>query len=526
VEACERAGLVFLGPTPAQMRALGLKHTAREIAEREGAPLLTGTGLLIDETHALAEAERCGYPVILKSTAGGGGIGMRVCRTAAELTQHFGTVARMGAANFGQGGVYLERFVERARHIEVQIFGDGLGNVIALGERDCSAQRRNQKVVEETPAPGLRDDIRRRLWDTAETLARAVNYRSAGTVEFLYDRTVRISSSRSEHAPAGGARRRPEEVTGVDIVEWMVRLGAGTLLPLETLRVAPSGASIQVRVYAEDAAHDFRPSTGLLTDVRLPPGVRCDTWVERGTEVTPYYDPMLAKIIVKGATRAEAMARLETALAEASFAGLETNLDYLRQIVTEPEFRAGGFPTSFLSRVRYQPRAFEVVDPGMQTTVQDYPGRSGFWHVGVPPSGPMDPVAFRLVNRLVGNDDTAAGLECTMTGPRLRFFRDAVIALGGADMLAKVDGVPVERWRAIAVKAGSELRLGAAAGAGARAYIAVRGGLDVPAYLGSRATFILGKFGGHAGRVLRMGDMLRWHDAGDAIEAGPHSRKR
>jgi urea carboxylase len=438
---------------------------------------------------------------------------MRVCRTPAELGQHFAAVARLGAANFGQGGVYLERFVERARHIEVQIFGDGAGHVIALGERDCSAQRRNQKVVEETPAPGLRDDVRRRLWDTAELLARAVKYRSAGTVEFLYDSDHQDFFFLEVNTRLQVEHGVTEAVTGVDIVDWMVRLGAGTLPPLDTLRVEPAGASIQVRVYAEDPAHDFRPSTGQLTGVRLPKGSRCDTWVERGTEVTPYYDPMLAKIIVRGATRAEAIARLGMALAETSFAGLETNLDYLRQIVVESEFVAGGFPTSFLSRVRYQPRAFEVLDPGMQTTVQDHPGRTGFWHVGVPPSGPMDPLAFRLVNRLVGNSDDAAGLECTMMGPRLRFFRDAVIALGGADMNAKVDGAPVDRWRAITVRAGSELRLGAAAGAGARAYIAVRGGLDVPAYLGSRATFILGKFGGHAGRVLRMGDMLRWHES-------------
>jgi urea carboxylase len=512
VEACERAGLTFLGPSAAQMRALGLKHTAREIAEREGAPLLTGTGLLIDESHALAEAERCGYPVILKSTAGGGGIGMRVCRYPGELAQHFGAVARLGAANFGQGGVYLERFVERARHIEVQIFGDGAGGVIALGERDCSAQRRNQKVIEETPAPGLRDDVRHRLWNAAELLGRAVHYRSAGTVEFLYDADREDFFFLEVNTRLQVEHGVTEEVTGVDIVEWMVRLGAGTLPPLETLRVVPSGASIQVRLYAEDPAHDFRPSTGLLTDVRRPPGVRCDTWVERGTEVTPYYDPMLAKVIVRGDTRAEALARLETALADASWSGLETNLDYLRQVLGEPEFVAGGFPTSFLSRVRYRPRAFEVLDPGMQTTVQDYPGRTGFWHVGVPPSGPMDPLAFRLVNRLVGNGDDAAGLECTMTGPRLRFFTDAVVAIGGADMRAKVDGVPAPRWKRIAVSAGSELRLGAAADAGARAYIAVRGGLDVPAYLGSRATFILGKFGGHAGRVLRAGDMLRWHE--------------
>jgi urea carboxylase len=511
VEACERAGLVFLGPTPGQMRALGLKHTAREIAEREGAPLLPGTGLLADETHALAEAERCGYPIILKSTAGGGGIGMRVCRTPGELADHFAAVARLGAANFGQGGVYLERFVERARHIEVQIFGDGAGHVLALGERDCSAQRRNQKVIEETPAPGLRPEVRRRLWETAETLARAVNYRSAGTVEFLYDADREEFFFLEVNTRLQVEHGVTEEVTGVDIVDWMVRLGAGELPPLETRRLVPAGASIQVRIYAEDAAHDFRPSTGLLTDVRFPEGVRCDSWVERGTEVTPYYDPMLAKIIVRGDTRDDALTRLDAALAETAFAGVETNLDYLRQVIAEPEFRAGGFPTSFLTRVHYHPRAFEVLDAGMQTTVQDYPGRMGFWHVGVPPSGPMDTLAFRLVNRLVGNDDTAAALECTMTGPRLRFFSDAVIALGGADMKARLNGAPVERWRAIEVAAGSELRLGAAAGPGARAYVAIRGGLDVPVYLGSRATFILGKFGGHAGRVLRMGDMLRWH---------------
>jgi urea carboxylase len=517
VEACEAAGLVFLGPTASQMRALGLKHTAREIAEREGAPLLPGTGLLSDEAHALAEAERCGYPIILKSTAGGGGIGMRVCRTPGELMEHFASVARLGVANFGQGGVYLERFVERARHIEVQIVGDGAGKVLALGERDCSAQRRNQKVIEETPAPGLTPAVRRRLWQTAETLARAVQYRSAGTVEFLYDADREEFFFLEVNTRLQVEHGVTEEVTGIDIVDWMVRLGAGELPPLDTLRVEPAGASIQVRIYAEDAAHGFRPSTGLLTDVRLPPGVRCDTWVERGTEVTPFYDPMLAKIIVRGDSREDALTRLEAALAGTSFAGIETNLDYLRQVVAEPEFHAGGFPISFLNRVDYHPPALEVLDAGTQTTVQDYPGRTGFWHIGVPPSGPIDALAFRLVNRLVGNDDEAAGLECTLTGPTLRFFSDAIIALGGADMTARVNGAPVERWRALAVAAGSELRLGAAAGPGARAYIAIRGGLDVPEYLGSRATFILGKFGGHAGRVLRMGDVLRWQP-GPAVQ--------
>jgi urea carboxylase len=508
--ACETAGIVFLGPTADQMRALGLKHLAREIAIEVGAPLLPGTALLTDEAHAAREAERCGYPVILKSTAGGGGIGMRVCHTASELRDHFAAVSRLGASNFGQAGVYLERFVERARHIEVQIFGDGLGGVLALGERDCSAQRRNQKVLEETPAPGLSSDVRRQLMDASTKLARARNYRSAGTVEFLYDDDrdefffLEVNTRlQVEHGVT-------EEVTGIDIVEWMVRLGSGDLPPLPTLKWKAQGASIQARVYAEDPNHGFRPSTGLLTAVQLPGEARCETWVESGTEVTPYYDPMLAKIIVRGETREDAVDRLGRALAATKLAGVETNLDYLRQVVSQPAFIAGGFPTSFLNGVAYQPRAVEVIDPGMQTTVQDYPGRTGFWHAGVPPSGPMDALAFRLANRLVGNAERAAAIECTMVGPSLHFHRDAVVALTGADMGATLNGMPVPYWRAFAAPAGSELRLGAAAGPGSRAYLAIRGGIDVPEYLGSRSTFILGKFGGHAGRVLQTSDVLRW----------------
>jgi urea carboxylase len=509
-DACERAGVVFLGPTATQMRALGLKHTARDIAREARIPMLPGSGLLRDEHDAVHEAERCGYPVILKSTAGGGGIGMRVCRTPQELHDDYSTVARLGAANFGQSGVYLERFVEHGRHVEVQIFGDGAGTVIALGERDCSAQRRNQKVIEETPAPGLSPDVRRSLWDAAETLGRALRYRSAGTVEFLYDSDSGAFFFLEVNTRLQVEHGVTEEVTGIDIVEWMVRLGAGELPALETRRPDPQGASIQVRVYAEDAAHGFRPSAGQLTNVHLPDDARCETWVENGTEVTPYYDPMLAKIIVRGASRDEAVERLQQALAVARFDGLETNLDYLRQVLAHPEFRAGAFPTSFLTRVAFRPRAIEVIDPGMQTTVQDYPGRLGLWHVGVPPSGPMDTLAFRLANRIVGNPESAAGLECTMTGPTLRFHEDAVIALAGADMRPRLDGLAVPYWRPIEVVAGSELRLGSAGGPGARAYIAIRGGIDVPEYLGSRSTFILGKFGGHAGRVLRATDMIRW----------------
>ncbi|MFA5909236.1 MAG: urea carboxylase [Vicinamibacterales bacterium] len=511
-DACERAGIAFLGPTGAQMRALGLKHAAREIALQQDAPLLVGSLLLTDEAHALAEAARCGYPVMLKSTAGGGGIGMRICRTPRELEDAYAAVVRLGTANFGHGGLYLERFVENARHIEVQIFGDGRGDVVALGERDCSAQRRNQKVIEETPAPGLKAETRRRMFETSIRIASAVNYRSAGTVEFLYDADREDFFFLEVNTRLQVEHGVTEAVTGIDLVEWMVRLGAGELPPLQALRVEPTGAAIQVRVYAEDAAHDFRPSTGTLTDVHFPGDARCDTWVEAGMEVGPYYDPMLAKVIVKADSREGAVDLLRTTLAAARCAGVETNLDYLRQVVATPAFAAGGFSTSFLTGVTYRPRAFEVVEPGVQTTVQDFPGRTGFWHVGVPPSGPMDALAFRLANRLVGNGDGAAGLECTMIGPTLRFHADAVVALTGADMQARLDGAAVPLWEPVTVRAGSELRMGAAAGPGARAYLAIRGGLDVPVYLGSRATFILGKFGGHAGRTLRSGDMLRWLD--------------
>ena len=520
-EACEDAGIVFLGPTPSQMRALGLKHTAREIARVAGVPLLPGTGLLDDKEQALVEAQRCGYPVMLKSTAGGGGIGMRICRNPDELEEHFDAVARMGTTNFGQGGVFLERYIERARHIEVQVFGDGKGEILVLGERDCSAQRRNQKVIEETPAAGLSSETRSRLWKTAETLARTLSYRSAGTVEFLYDTEREEFFFLEVNTRLQVEHGVTEEVTGIDIVEWMVKLGSGDLPPLESLPCRPRGASIQVRIYAEDPAHGFRPSAGLLTQVTIPGGVRCETWVESGTEVTPFYDPMLAKIIVKDESREDAVRRLQEVLDACRFDGLETNLDYLRRVIAAEQFQAGSFTTSFLNHLEYAPRAFEVIEPGLQTTVQDYPGRMGYWHVGVPPSGPMDPFAFRLANRLVGNPLSAAALECTLTGPTLHFHSATVVAITGADMTVTLDGSPAPLWQAFEVRAGSLLRLAAASDTGSRTYVAIRGGIDVPEYLGSRATFILGRFGGHAGRVLRTGDMLRWQNVETSTSSAP-----
>jgi urea carboxylase len=507
-EACEQRGLVFLGPTPTQLRDFGLKHRARELAASNAVPLLPGSGLLEDAEHARREAALIGYPVMLKSTAGGGGIGMQACGDADALTDAFERVRRLGQSNFADAGIFLERYVRGARHVEVQIFGDGAGGVLALGERDCSLQRRNQKVVEETPAPDLPPETRAAMLETARRLGAAVAYRSAGTVEYIYDPERASFYFLEVNTRLQVEHGVTEAVTGVDLVEWMVRLGAGEPPDLSRLAAEPGGHAIQVRLYAEDPGKGFQPSAGLLTQVELPADARIDTWIETGTRVSPYYDPLLAKVIVWAEDRPGALARMAQALDRTEIAGIETNLAYLRQVIRDPDVVAGRHHTGTLAGLSYRPDTIDVLSAGTQTTVQDWPGRLGYWDVGVPPSGPMDDLAFRLGNRLLGNPPEAAGLELTVTGPTLRFNRDALICLTGAEMAADIQGRPAHWWRPLAVRAGEVLRLGALRGAGARAYLMVRGGLQVPKYLGSRATFTLGGFGGHGGRPLQVGDVL------------------
>jgi len=516
--ACEAAGIAFIGPTPEQMRQFGLKHTARELARQAGLPLLPGTDLLPDLPAALAAAERIGYPVMLKSTAGGGGIGMRRCNDARELEESFAAVQRLAAGNFRNAGVFLEKFVAHARHIEVQVFGDGLGHVVALGERDCSVQRRNQKVIEESPAPGLTDQARRDLHDSAAQLGRAVGYRSAGTVEFVFDSEARRFYFLEVNTRLQVEHGVTEEVGGIDLVEWMIRTAAGEPPDLASFRYSPRGHAVQARVYAEDPARNFRPSSGLLTRVKLPGHARVDAWIEAGTEVTGFYDPMLAKIIVRGADREAAIGQLAAALDASDIDGIETNLRYLSSVLRHPVFVRGEQTTALLGGYAAPTASIEVLAPGTLTTVQDWPGRLGLWDVGVPPSGPMDALALRLANRIVGNPEGAAALELTVTGATLKFDADAVIALTGASMEATVDGQAVECWTPLRVPRGAVLALGRIRGAGQRTYLAVRGSFDIPEYLGSRATFTLGQFGGHSGRALRTGDVLRLTRTGLEID--------
>tara|TARA_R110002167_G_scaffold144884_7_gene335620 strand:+ start:4975 stop:8607 length:3633 start_codon:yes stop_codon:yes gene_type:complete len=522
--ACSAAGIYFLGPRPEHMTAFGLKHSARTLAEQNSVPLLPGTELLTDLTAARDAAKHIGYPVMLKSTAGGGGIGMQLCYSDQELSGAWDSVKRLSANNFANDGVFLEKFVEKARHIEVQVFGDGNGNVITLGERDCSLQRRNQKVLEETPAPGLTDAQRQQLQTTARRLTAAVNYQSAGTVEFIFDAAngqfyfLEVNTRlQVEHGVT-------EEVYGVDLVEWMVRLpgvqaGKDNLhLDQYQATLQPVGHAIQARIYAEDPALDFQPSAGLLSRVEWPAAVeqgrlRIDTWVESGTTVPALFDPMLAKIIVTADSRAQALAGLSQALASSELYGIETNRAYLRDILADQRVNNGDVYTQLLKTLHHAPLTLQVIAAGTQTTIQDLPARIGYWDIGVPPSGPFDSYSFELGNRLLGNATQDAGLEITLKGPILKFNTTTRVLLAGAHTQAKIthaNGVIEipEFWKPISVQAGDILDTGAVSGAGARAYLLIDGGLQCPDYLGSKSTFTLGQFGGHNGRALLPGDVL------------------
>ncbi|QYX81262.1 5-oxoprolinase/urea amidolyase family protein [Streptomyces akebiae] len=519
---CVEADIVFVGPTPDQLELFGAKHTARAAAEAAGVPLLPGTDLLDSLDEALVQASAIGYPVMLKATGGGGGIGMSACRSADELTEAWERVRRVAAASFGPGsssGVYLERLVERARHVEVQVFGDGDGLVVTFGDRDCTLQRRNQKVVEEAPAPGLPDHVRARLAAAARDLCASVEYRSAGTVEFVYDAACEEAYFLEVNTRLQVEHPVTEEIYGVDLVAWMLRLARGEVSVVRAPG-QPRGHAVEARVYAEDPCREHRPSAGLLTRVEFPPGVRVDGWAETGTEVTASYDPLLAKVVAHGSDRAQALRRLDEALAGTRVDGIETNLGQLRAALTDGDFQRAGHSTATLAAVTDPTPRIEVVSGGTLTTVQDWPGRTGHWQVGVPPSGPMDDLSFRLGNRALGNPDGAPGLECTLQGPSLRFTHATTVCVTGAPAPVTVDGSPIARWEPVTVPAGAVLAVGAPTGHGLRTYVLFAGGgLDVPPFLGSAATFTLGRFGGHGGRALRTGDVLHGGEA--TRHAGP-----
>jgi 3-methylcrotonyl-CoA carboxylase alpha subunit len=351
-EACAAANLTFVGPPPSAMHAMGSKSAAKTLMEKSGVPLLPGYhGENQDAAFLADQANRIGFPVMIKAVSGGGGRGMRVVPTAGDFPAALAAARQESASAFGDDRVLIERYLERPRHIEVQVFADAHGNAVHLFERDCSAQRRHQKVIEEAPAPGLADDRRAAMGAAAVAVAKTVGYQGAGTVEFVADANgfffLEMNTRLQVEHPV------TEMITGLDLVEWQLRVAAGEPLPAEQDAIRITGHAIEARIYAEDPARDFAPSTGRLALFRTPdatPQIRIDTGFATGDSVSIHYDAMLAKLICHGDTRDAARRILHRALADTDVVGVANNLDLLGRITAHPAFEAGGIDTGFIAR--------------------------------------------------------------------------------------------------------------------------------------------------------------------------------
>jgi 3-methylcrotonyl-CoA carboxylase alpha subunit len=354
-EACAKAGIAFIGPPAEAIRAMGSKAAAKALMQAHGVPVVPGYHGDAQESASLAaEAERIGYPVLIKASAGGGGRGMRIVTRADEFARALVGAKREAAGAFSDDRVLIERYLERPRHIEVQVFGDTHGAIVHLWERDCSIQRRHQKIVEEAPAPGLDKARRKELGEMAVAAARAVSYVGAGTVEFIADRDAKNFYFMEMNTRLQVEHPVTEAITGLDLVEWQIRVASGEALPLQQSEIALKGHAIEVRLYAENPERGFLPATGTLHGLHFPePDVaRVDSGVRQGDAVTPFYDPMIAKIIASGEDRDAARARLQRALADTAVLGVTTNLAFLNRVIGEPDFAAGEVDTGFIERHR------------------------------------------------------------------------------------------------------------------------------------------------------------------------------
>ncbi len=355
--ACEVNGIEFIGPPASAIDAMGSKSAAKRIMEEAGVPLVPGYhGDDQDRALIRSEAERCGYPVLLKAVAGGGGKGMRVVWKDSEFDEAFEAARREGLSSFGNGDLLVEKYLTKPRHVELQVFADKAGHAVYLADRDCSVQRRHQKVIEEAPAPDIPTAIRRAMGDAAVRAAQAINYVGAGTVEFLYDEDgsfyfMEMNTRLQVEHPVS------ELITRQDLVEWQLKVAAGEDLPLTQQQVRVEGHALEVRIYAEDPDNDFLPATGTLEYLRTPAEnrhVRVDTGVIEGDEVSIYYDPMIAKLIVWDESRDQAISRMSSALKDYHICGLKTNLSFLANLVSAPAFRAFDVDTGFIEKNRDQ----------------------------------------------------------------------------------------------------------------------------------------------------------------------------
>ena len=349
-ELCEKCGITFVGPPSKVIRMLGNKKIARSTMIAAGVPVVPGSeGDVEDIETGLKEAERIGYPVIIKAALGGGGKGMRVANTPEEFPEAYATARKESEIAFGDGTMYIEHFVVNPRHIEFQILADSFGNVIHLGERDCSIQRNHQKMIEESPSVALTPELRRRMGDAAVRAAKAVHYESAGTIEFLLDKDKNFyfmemnTRIQVEHPVT-------EMVSGVDLMKEMIRVAAGEPLSVKQEDIHLQGHAMECRINAEDPAHHFRPCPGVIEAIHLPGGngVRIDTAAYNGYEIPPFYDSMIAKVIVHGRTRQEAIDKMRSTLGELIIDGVTTNVDFQYEILDNEDFQAGEITTDFI----------------------------------------------------------------------------------------------------------------------------------------------------------------------------------
>ena len=396
-EACEAAGLVFIGPRPDAIRAMALKGAAKALMTVAGVPVTPGYhGDDQNADHLAAEAARIGYPVLIKAVAGGGGKGMRRVDDPVDFTDALVSAQREGLNAFSDPKVLIEKYLEIPRHIEIQLFADAHGGVVHLFERDCSLQRRHQKVIEEAPAPNLPEAMRQAMGQAAVRAAQAINYRGAGTVEFIVDVSKGIEGApfyfmemntrlQVEHPVT-------EAITGLDLVEWQLRVAAGEPLPKTQDELTLTGHAIEARLYAEDPQNDFLPATGTLEQLEFPAAARIESAVEQGDAVSPFYGPMIAKIIVHGKDRKQALAKMREALIETKLRGLSTNLGFLRRVVSDEAFAAAEIDTGFIARHQERllaPWADIDIAPSQADPTSPWNDITG-WQLNLPPRSPLN----------------------------------------------------------------------------------------------------------------------------------------
>lgn len=529
----EEHDIHWLGPTSTTISLFGLKHTARSAAIDADVPIVPGSALLSSIDQVVRAAESVGYPVLVKATAGGGGVGQAIATSPSQLDRAYQSVLTQASTLFSTSELYVERFIEHARHVEVQIFGDGKGRVVTLGDRDCSVQRRRQKVIEEACAPCLSAITRSAIRNAAINLCAKHSYRSAGTVEFIVDATTEDWFFLEVNTRLQVEHGVTEMVCGIDIAQAMIKLADGVDVLADMVNLKETGVALEARVYAENPIKSFVPSPGTVTGMTWPTAtsdniesnsssrIRVDEWAQRGTVVLPHYDPMLGKVLAWAPTRPLAIVTLRKALESTYIRGVDTNIELLLQTLSHPSFLRGTYTTDLLSSFKPVSNSIEVKKPGVQSSLQGFPGRLGYWSIGVSPSGPMDAYAMCMGNALVGNPIHTCSLEFTVGGPTLLFHTDVVIAITGGCFEAFLDNNrPVPLWTPFKIPSGSLLTIGNVLNRSSKdsnsngysggkvGYLAVRGGFDVPDYLGSASTFPTGKFGGLTGSFLTAGDFL------------------